>query len=678
MRLPVPWLKKYVEFFWSPEKLAERLTLSGTAVEAVKHRAGDAVFEIEVTTNRPDCLSVWGLAWEVSALTGKTPRFPKVSAEIPKTSGKKSEAPKPVIRVEDKKGCPRYTARVMRHVKIAETPESYRNLLGLMDSRPVSNAVDATNFVLFETGQPLHAFDYDRINGNVVVVRRARPGEKFLGLDGVEYTLDADTLVIADAEKPIAMAGVIGGKLTEVTSETKNILLESACFDPHAVRRASRRYKIITESSHRFERGVDPDLVDLASARARDLMVSWAGGQDAFGLLESGALKKSARRKLTLRTSRVDSLLGISIAPARMLAILKKLGFAVKMSSRTKLEVTVPGRRRDVAQEADLIEEILRIEGFEKVPASIPVTRHPDNPLSDRKAEGILELKKFLAASGFQEIITHSLLPSKALTDSGFRDLASVQKIRNALSAEQEYFRPSLFPGMLGAVLFNVHRKASALKLFEIGNRNLEGREETVLGLAVTGNFLDNWRIKTEASYADVKGVLENVLRFLQVKGYEWQPVSNPALFENLNALTVSTRPLAGLGVVSQEVLRRWDIPCDVIFAEMVLDTVAAGAVEGPSFKVKPLPKFPSVRRDVAFVIDAEIPVRNLEETMRKAAAPFLEEVVLFDEYTGKNIPGNKRSLAFSLQYQKETGTFTDAEIQELQQIGRASCRERV
>src|SRR3989338_364787 len=273
MKLPISWLKKYIDISITPERLSDLLTLSGTKVEHVEKKDGEAVLQIEVTTNRPDCLSLLGLAQEVSALTGKKIKFPSLSK---KSAGGINSVK---VEIEDKKGCPKYTARLLKNVSIKASSLEIQKFLGFMDTRPISNTVDATNFTLFETGQPLHAFDYDKIEGGVVVVRRAKKGEKFLAIDGVEYPLDETTLVIADAKRPISIAGVMGGKLTEVTPSTKNVLLESAYFDPALVRQASRRYKLFSESSYRFERIVDIQRVPAASAREKDLILNWAGGR---------------------------------------------------------------------------------------------------------------------------------------------------------------------------------------------------------------------------------------------------------------------------------------------------------------------------------------------------------------------------------------------------------------
>jgi len=663
VKLPVSWLKEYLDVTLAPDKLADILTMSGTKVEEVKGHDADAVIDLEITTNRSDCLSILGLAREISVLTGKKLRLPyKEAGALPK--GKT-----PVIRVEDKKGCPLYTARILEGVRVGSAPEKARRFLEGAGTRAISNAVDATNYVLFEMGHPLHAFDYDKLEGGVIVVRRSRKGEKFIGIDDVEYTLEEGTLVIADASKPVAIAGVIGGKQTEITAATKNILLEAATFDPVSVRRAARRYKIATESGYRFERGVNPATVWAASQRAASLILEWGGGRQT-AVNSVSTLPKTPAKKIMLRMSRLETLLGMKVSAPRAMKILTDLGFAAKLSGKDKLVVTATTARRDVAIEADLIEEILRIEGFEKIPVSIPASRYASGQKFDRRPEKVLELKKFLAAQGLNEAMTYSLLSAKMLEDSGFsiEKGRGVHRVVNPVSAEQEYFRPSLLPGLLGAVLFNVHRKASSVKLFESGNCYLEGREATALGLVLYGAYSENWQRKDKAGFYDAKGLAGNALHFLGVPFREEEKdyLQSPFAF-GTRLVSPDGERLGDVASLHPRVLAKWDIPHDVFFVEIDLDAVFGAASPARSLKVVPVPKYPSVRRDIAFVVADSVRVRTLEEAMKKAVPGTLRDVQLFDQFTGKNIPQGKRSLAFSLSYQKEDGTFTEDQISALQ-----------
>jgi len=665
MKLPITWLKRYIDVPWTPEQLAEALTLSGTKVEHLEKKSGESVLELEITTNRPDCLSMLGLAQEVAVLTGNKIKFPKILKSV---LNKKNSAVKPLaIIIEDPKGCPKYTARLIQNVTVRPSPVEIQNCLGWMGTRPVNQVVDATNFVLFETGQPLHAFDYDKLIGRRIVVRRSRAGERFLGLDGTEVALDEKTLVIADAQRPVAIAGVMGGKLTEVTEHTKNILLESACFDLGLVRQASRKYKLFTESSYRFERGVNPGNILSASARACDLTLQWDPGASAGPIFEKGPRKEAKAKPILLPLLTLEKMTGLKISLSRTGTILKNLGFNVRPIGADKILVTPPGSRGDIQLEADLIEEVLRIEGFDKVRAALPMTRHPETPIQDPKATGVLKLKQFLSDLGFREIITVSLISEKALVNAGFTELGRAQKIVNPLSAEQAFLRPLLLPGMLQTILYNVSRKADALKLFEIGNRYAAGVEATVLAVSIYGNLEDHWRRKIPASFYDLKGITENILDFLKIKNVQWHENDACPKYKNSSTLTMDGKKIGTLGDLSQPLLGHWDIARPVIYGELVLDGFFKKSGEPKIIQVKPLPKYPLVHRDVAFMIDERVSVAALETLMKKAALPYLSKVRLFDEYTGKNIASGKRSLAFSLAYQKNTGTFADEEINALQ-----------
>ncbi len=672
MKLPFSWLKEYVDVPLSPERLAEALTLSGTKVERVEGRGESAVIHVEVTTNRPDCLSMIGLSREVAAFTGGKTKFQKINAA--------GSSGKPVrVDMEDKKACPHYTARLIREVVVKPAPPMIQKCLAAVGTRAINNVVDATNFVLFEMGQPLHAFDYDKLAGGTLVVRRATKKEKFLAIDGGTYDLDEETLVIADAERPVAIAGVMGGKLTEVTNATRNVLLESAYFDPVLVRRASKKYKLTTESSYRFERGVDNSAVAQASARARDLIIQSAGGRESGRFADLDFSPRQKALQVALDVARVNRRLGISLSASRMAEILKSLGISVTGAANNKLIVMIPGFRRDLREEMDLAEEILRIEGFDKVESRLPVTRYSDTHFTDevphQRKKSIPDIKKTVAAMGFNEVITYSLISAKAMTDAGF-DPADYKhnRIQNPVSAEQEFLSPSLLPGLLQSVVHNIHRKHTNLRFFEIGKRYDGKKEVSVLGLLTYGLFEENWRRKTPISYYDLKGVLENILLFLGVKEWEWRE-GHPPWAAQAGQASHGGKLLAEAGGVSGDILRRWDIPNELFYAEIFIGEIAG--LPEKVLRVKPLSKFPSVRRDVAFVISDSVAVRQIEETMRRTAAPFLSSVRLFDEFKGKNIPTGRRSLAFSLAYQKETGTFTDDEIEALQnRLGEALKKE--
>lgn len=677
MRIPLNWLKKYISFSLSPERLAEDLTMTGTKLEALLHEKDEAVLDLEITSNRPDCLSLIGVAREVAAITGKKITLPKIKSE---TSIKKSQNSLFSIEIQDKKSCPLYSGRLIQNVTVKASLSHVQKNLELAGTRAINNVVDVTNFVLYEMGQPLHAFDYDKIKGGQIIVRRAKKNEKFLGLDDVEYALDESILVIADAERAIAIAGVMGGKLTEVTNETKNILLEAAYFDPLMVRQACRKTKISTESSYRFERNVDIQNVLTASARAVDLILESAGGKES-GFSVAGSLKFSKPRTISFDLHEFNKGTGHAVSAFKIKEILESLGFKtsswkelklgkVKMGQvrlGQKLYVDVPSFRSDVTEMADLTEEVLRIEGFDKVKPSIPITHHSDHFTQDKKPGFLFELKKYLAGIGFYEISTYSLVSGKSLEQAGVSDLSRVQKIRNPLSVEQEYFRPTLLVGALSSLLFNAHRKAENLKFFEIGNVYENNEEKTLLSLAIYGETENNWKRKSASSFYDLKGAIENIVKgFLKYEDLQWSEKES-LFFDSAVSIELASLVIGEAGILKGNISKNWDLSQNVYYAEINLNTLWTLLVKEKIIKIKTVSKYPVVRRDIAFIANKSVTVALLEAAMKEEAGEFLKEARLFDEFSGKNIPEGKRSLAFSLSYQKDSGTFTDDEIQRLQ-----------
>lgn len=658
MKLPLNWLKTYIQPGLPADVLADKLTMSGSKVESVETVSGEPVIDIEVTTNRPDTLSILGLAREVSALTGKPVLFPKTPVLKPV----KGQAGPIRVEISDSKECSFYTARVIEGLRVAASPSDIQARLNSMGSRPISNIVDVTNYVMFETGQPLHAFDLDKLKGGVIQVRKSKPKEKFLAIDGSQHELDGETLVIADAERVIAIAGVIGGKLTEVTDQTQNILLESAYFDPALVRQAGRKYKISTESSYRFERGVDIAGVDAASQRAASLIIKMAGGICTQSV-SKGSWKLKTKR-ITVTAEEITRLLGMSVSAARIKSILTKLGFKVTGSAQ-RMQIESPSFRRDVTEAADIAEEVLRIVGFDQVPSVTPQTRYADPLIIDAQADGTIALKNSLVAMGLQEVVTYSLISRKTLEDSGFLT-DDAMRIVNFVSAEQEYFRPSLMPGLLQSAVFNINRKSASLKLFEIGNclDKRMNQEKTFLGICFYGLSEENWKRKDKVTFHDLKGTAENVLGILGLRDYEWVSASGNAL-DTAAAVRSAGQVIGRLGRVNARTRANWDIPQDIFYFELCLDGLFRTGQR--AFKVRKLPKYPSVRRDVAFILSAQVPVGDVERVIRSAGGDYLKEIKLFDQFIGKSVGEGRRSLAFSLHYQKEEATFTDEEIQAVQ-----------
>ncbi|MFC1808077.1 phenylalanine--tRNA ligase subunit beta, partial [Candidatus Omnitrophota bacterium] len=479
MKISYEWLREYVNTKIRVDNLSPILTMAGHEVTAIEQRGNDFILEIEVTPNRADCLSHIGIAREVSAMTKKSLKLPVANIKENKST-KKSIA----IEIENKKDCPLYTGRVIKNVNVAVSPKWLIRRIESIGLRPVNNIVDSTNFVLFEMGQPLHAFDLDKLCGDRIIIRRAKKGEKIITIDGIERELKPDILVIADTEGPVAIAGVMGGKQTEVTQETKNILLESACFDMVTTRRSSFKLGLSSDSSYRFERGIDIAGVLSGSDRASELISSIAKGSVCN--LNSDGSKIKVPESIILRMTQLNKILGTKLAPKDVKDILGRLDF--KFKGANNLEVISPSFRHDVSREADLFEEIARIYGYENIEPSAPniITTAEDPESKDFMLKRNMA-KEVLTSSGFNEVLTYSLVSRESISQMAHPQ-ESVIAIQNPLSKEQEIMRQSLVPGILKSVRHNLSRQVQDIKIFELSNiyfkKEARLNEEPVLLIA--------------------------------------------------------------------------------------------------------------------------------------------------------------------------------------------------
>lgn len=659
MKISYNWLKEYVNVKLAPEKLAQVLTMAGLSVEGVKTVGNDHIFEIEITANRPDWLSVIGVAREVAALTGARLKLP---SEYKAKKEKLSAGIR--VKVDDRNLCPRYTARIIRNVKVGESPEWLKARIQAMGLRPVNNIVDITNFCLFETGEPMHAFDLDKISGGEIVVRKATQGEKIVAIDGAEKALDNSTLVIADGKRPIAIAGVMGGLNTEVTNSTRNILLEAAFFDQISVRRTARKLAIATESSYRFERRVDIDNIVYSSDRALALIGKLAGGQ-AGAFIDIGA-KEAKIRMVELNLSKVNGLLGADIPLAEIKRIVTALGMNIKSSSKDKMKLEMPGFRADLRSEVDIIEEIARVYGYAKIPTTLPrVVEQPVRIERDMIIRN--KIRECLVGMGADEIITYSLLGKKMVTSSGVSS-DSLVTVANPLTSEQEAMRPSLIPGMLNAILWNINRKNKDLKLFEIGNiyfkKDEKFAERQHLAVAITGQCLASWLAGTrQAGFFELKGMVEALFSELGIMHADFSHVNNASfLSAECAGISIEGNTAAGvIGCVSPAILRNFDIKEKVYLLEIDLSVVSKHACMEKCFTQ--LPKHHPVYRDISIVVAKETLHANLLPSLQKAAGALLKKVELIDRYEGKQVPEGKISLTYRLEYQDPARTLEDKDV---------------
>lgn len=662
MKISYNWLKEYVDVKMAPEKLAETLTMAGLSVEGVSARQGDHILEIEITANRPDWLSVIGVAREVAALTGeklKVPACPKIRASSAAGTAVK-------VSVEDRKMCSLYTARAVYDVNIAPSPDWLKSRVEAMGLRSVNNVVDITNFCLFETGEPMHAFDLDKIPGQNVIVRKARKGEEIVTIDGVKRTLDETMLVIADRDKPVAIAGVMGAVNTEVTFSTKNILLEAAYFDPISIRRTARKLGISTDSSYRFERRVDIGRVSASSDRAADLIIKTAGGK-AGGFKEVGS---SAAKSgiVELRFKRLDGLLGAGIPPAKVKKITTSLGMKARSVSSAAIKLEPPSFRHDIKNEVDVIEEVARVYGYGNIPSTL--ARIPGQPVRmEPEMAMVRKVSSILAGLGAYEIMTYSLLNKKTIAASGI-GTEGVADIKNPLTSEQESMRPSLIPGMLGAMLWNINRKSRDLKLFELGNVYMKDpsggfTERRSLCVGIAGQAFGSWTGSSrDSGFFELKGIAEALLEGLGVKGASFERAKHAA-FSSFSCarIDIALRPAGFMGEVASGVLKNFDIKEKAYLLEADAEALFGSAACGRRFSE--LPKYPSVFRDISIVASRDTRNADIVEVIRSAAGAILKEARLVDSYKGKQIPEDKISLTYRLEYRDPARTLEDKDVAE-------------
>ena len=650
MKLSLNWLKNYIDHGLSADELAHRMTMAGLEVEGVQKFSNDTVFEIEVTPNRPDCLNMIGLAREVSAITDKDLNLPVVKHQ--------PDLWNVDITIEDKEGCGRYIATLFDGVTIKPLSLEKMVLLQALGVNTISNIVDITNFVLFEYGQPLHAFDADKLEGGKIIVRRAKKGEKIITLDDVERTLDESILVIADARKPVAIAGIMGGRGTGVTSSTKRVILESAHFDMGLIRRASRKLGITSDACYRFERGVDFTTIETASDRATGLILELAGG--GIVARKDVCLKDKKMAPVTIKVTSVDiqKLLGAVIELPKAKTILERLGCTVVLSGQ-EIAVIPPENRHDLKIREDIIEEVGRVIGFDNLPMSLPSVGAINITVDLEKENFNRCVADNFIAQGFNEILTYATISRPALEKTGYD--GKVIAIQNPMSAEQELMRPTVLANMLLVVQSNMNRGQKDLRLFEVGKRYLSGGERSTLGVIITGRREGDWRKgKREAfDFFDLKGAIETALARQRVRGLGFSAAEGKA-FELGQASGVSLNGISigMMGKISEDVLVKFDIKkAHVYFAEIDLESAVDAVV--PRAKFEALDEYPSAVRDVSLSLK-DAAFDDLRGLCQAHGDGLLRKVELVEEYRGDKIEKGQRGLVLSFTYQAKDRTLTE------------------
>lgn len=658
MKISLTWLKEYISIKVPPEKLAEKLTMAGLEVEKISSGAvgGDTHLELEITPNRPDCLNYLGLAREISAIFNSNLKFPKNKPfKFPKQ--------KTDITIEDPKSCSRYIGTFIQNVNIAQSPDWLKRHLESMGSRAINNAVDITNFCLFETGQPLHAFDFDKLQGGKIIVRRARQDETIVTLDGIERKLDPSILVIADARRPVAIAGIMGGKETEVTEKTKNILLESAHFDPIVIRRGGRLLGLSSDSSYRFERGVNKFGVETASLRATALILECAGGSLAAHRDLFISNQKSVKKEIFLPLEEINNRLGSALTMQKCRMVLEKLGCSVLIKNKNVFKVVPPDFRNDFKTNVDAIEEIARIVGYDQLPSSLPslrISSMAENPKRAFKQN----LSRLLQSQGFHETITYTMMDRKALSKTKL-DFLKTLEIKNPLSSEQEILRPSLLPGLLSTIQLNLNRGQKDLRLFEIGKEYSSSGEKEILALCATGIQSPDWRKpKQDVNFYDLKGAVENLLP--DPKEIMFKPAQHPVFKSPQCAeIFVGEQALGVLGLVSDDVLKQWDIKHKNIYlAELNLEPLFK--LLSATLRYRPIPEYPAITRDISLALRHEISFEEIRQIIARHGTEHLASIKFLEQYLGDKIPQGCRGLVVSLTFQSFQKTLREEEVNQI------------
>ena len=662
MKISYNWLRDLVPLTLGPKELAERLTMAGLAVESIEEHGEDRVLDVDLTSNRPDALCHLGVAREAAVLcqTELIERKPSLK-EI-------DQAAESVASVEilDPDLCPRYAARIVKGVKVGPSPKWLIDRLEAVGQRSVNNIADITNYVMFEMGQPTHAFDLNLLSDRKIIVRKALPGEKLTTLDGMNRELSPEMLMIADARRVVAVAGVMGGEESEISSITTDVLIESAYFKPSAVRTTSRLLGLDTEASYRFSRGADPDGQVRAAGRVAELIAEIAGGQILRGALDAHPLKITSS-PLRLREARVEQLTGLQVAIDESAAILRRLGFKVEVDSGTRsLTANAPSFRVDIAREEDLVEEVARHVGYDKVGITLPAWKGQGRYLPNETQRR--SIRTILAALGFNEAISFSFVNGER--DRLFRREGERQiTLANPIDVNESEMRVSILTGLLGALQHNFNHGSRDVKLFEIGRVFREADsgerpdEREMLGIVISGSLVpDDWRGARQVDFHDLKGITESVLNALNLSGFTTERASVEYLHPGQSAvLKREGAELVRIGRLHPRVASVYKFRQPVFVAEVEFERLCG--LQPDAVKYRQLPRHPDVSRDVSLLVPEATLWNDIEEGIRRLAIEEIESIRVFDTYRGKGIPEGMRSLAFRITYRGKGRTLLDEEV---------------
>jgi phenylalanyl-tRNA synthetase beta chain len=645
MKISLNWLRDYIELEHSTEEIAEILSDLGLPCEEIVDVDDDVVIDVEVTSNRGDCLSYIGIARELAVATGKELKIPAV--EFDELS--KDVADFASVEIIEPDLCSRYTARIINGVKVGPSPNWMRKRLEAVGLRSVNNVVDATNYAMMETGQPPHAFDYAKIAEGKITVRKAVAGERIVSIDGTQCELSPNMLIIADGRGPVAIAGVMGGLDTEVSEKTTTVLLEDAYFEPVGVRRMTRRLGLPSEAAFRFERTVDIEAIDWASKRTAQLITQVAGGKVAKGVVDIYP-KRKAKKEVTLRFSRLNEVLGVEVPDKEAVKILSRLGFQPQ-GKDDLIVCTVPSWRSDVYREVDLIEEVTRVYGYDKIPTEQKI-KIEVAPVDTRQklAESI---GTHLNGCGFHETVTVGFVDNSVAELFAKRNVEEHLGVKDVSRKSANLLRQTLLGSLLGVLKTNLNAKNTPCRIFEIA--------DTFVSRGKAGSLpIEKAKVALlcDSDFRDLRGVIEGLIMSI---GKDAEIVFRAAdlVWAEVGAeVLVSGNVIGAAGITSQEIRKKFDFkdisPCG---AEMEFEQLLA--LQSGPVKVKPIPRFPAIERDLSIIVDEKISWSEIIETVNKKAPGELEEARFVDIYRGKGIPAGKKSVTVSLRFRDEDGTLT-------------------
>ncbi len=667
MRLSVDWLKELTAFRIQPSALADRLTMAGLEVKSVGDTPSGQYFEAEITSNRADWLSHLGVAREIAALTGKSIAPLRISKTWKEDTTRDWK-----LTLQSPEACPYYTGVSLFGVSKVSTPDFMVKRLEACGHRSISFLVDVTNYVLLLTGQPLHAFDADHLSGKEIQIRSAHTGEKLISIKGNLLELQKSDLVIADRDKAVALAGVMGGKSSEISDATQNVFLESAFFTPSWVRKTSQRTGLKTDSSYRFERRVDPDMVDKARDLAVQLICQYAKPESVSAVYRIGKLPATKQLILSLTADEIERHVGLLIPLNRAASILKLLGLNVKKKGRS-LQVKAPSFRTDLTRPIDLIEEVARIHGYDKIPETLhlgsPLLQDPKNHFAQRLEDSS---RNFFSTQGYFETVTFSFVPNPGVVPNNLAADAPIV-LKNPMAQELTEMRRTLLHSHLEVLSTNIRQQADSVRIYEIANiyglKNKSLIEEKRIAISLTGKLRPaNWTDGARsATFFDLKGLIDVFLKELcgiSNINFQVQP-EHPWLVSNINQLILAgDQPLGWMGQVQSSLTKRFDLEEPVYYAELSWPQIVAQARK--SIRVTELQKYPAIERDIAFILDETVPSGALTDEIRRQGGDLVCSVELFDCFQGGRIPKGKKNVAYRILYQSPERTLLAEEVHEL------------